>query len=347
VTTFLVSGARPGTRRGLPDHGVGAGQGDGEPASDVVPAANGNITPAWVCEALYGHVKFFGQGNDRADWSLSILEEVEGSGCHWACTYPRNRRPRHVQDGDLMYLARMVEHPNDYLIYGRAPAQAYVDGRDDATPDDIALRPWKTDWPHYIRVHDAEFLAGSLSNGVRLTALMDDLGSNSFVTTQENALRGAGNINPRMSLRQQPAARLSGEGLAWMNDRFEEALQLHGRLPAEDLAGLDWPPGPVGPGRVKLMSRIREPKLGMAATVALAFAQQRCWAGSGARGSVSTLSQACPSQLFACAPRRTLALRVHGGSRCRDAKDGRPLAAGTATLPPLFCAGGSTSRRRF
>jgi hypothetical protein len=146
-----------------------------------------------------------------------------------------------VDDGDVMYLARMVERPDDHLIFGRAPAQAYVDGRDDASPQDIALRPWKRGWPHYIRVHDAEFLAGTLRNGVRLSALMDELGPDSFAITRQNAIRGSGNINPRMSLRQQPAVRLSSEGLAWMHEHFEEALRRHGRLPAESLIRLDWP----------------------------------------------------------------------------------------------------------
>ena len=68
-----------------------------------------------------------------------------------------------------MYLSRMVEHPNDYLVYGRAAAKAYVDGRDDATPEDIALRPWKAEWPHYIRVHNAEFIAGTVANGISAT----------------------------------------------------------------------------------------------------------------------------------------------------------------------------------
>jgi hypothetical protein len=90
-------------------------------------------------------------------------------------------------------------------------------------------------------VHDAEFLAGTLRNGVRLSALMDELGPDSFAITRQNAIRGSGNINPRMSLRQQPAVRLSSEGLAWMHEHFEEALRRHGRLPAESLIRLDWP----------------------------------------------------------------------------------------------------------
>lgn len=42
-----------------------------------------------------------------------------------------------------MFCARMVQNPNDSIIYGRAIGFAYVIDRDDATPADIALRNWK------------------------------------------------------------------------------------------------------------------------------------------------------------------------------------------------------------
>jgi hypothetical protein len=240
VAQVQLSGAGPGSEAALPDYGADVGQAGGFPAFGEMAQAAGIHRPRWLDEAPHGHVKFFGQGNDRAPWSLSILDEVAGSGSHWACTYPQNRRPRQVEDGDVMYLSRMVEHPNDYLVYGRAAATAYVDGRDDATPGDIAIRPWKAEWPHYIRVHNAEFIAGTLANGIRLSALIDDLGADSFGPTQENALRGSGNTNPRMSVRQHPAVRLSPEGLEWINGHFDAALEQHGRLPADVLAGLDW-----------------------------------------------------------------------------------------------------------
>jgi hypothetical protein len=73
-----------------------------------------------------------------------------------------------------------------------------------AAPADIRRRPWKRKWPHYVRVHGAEFIAGPLANGVALTDLMDELGSNAFASTQANARLELGNTNPRASLRQQP-----------------------------------------------------------------------------------------------------------------------------------------------
>lgn len=147
-----------------------------------------------------------------------------------------------------MYLAVMTDDPDDHLVHGRAAGLAYVAGRDDATPDDIELRFWREEFPRYIRVHEAEFVAGVVGNGVKLSDLMDELEAQGFASTQENAAEGLGNnTNPRKALMQKPHVRLSSEGLAWLNARFDAALVPHGRLPAEDLAGLDWPevPGAV------------------------------------------------------------------------------------------------------
>lgn len=245
VTALLLTGARSGPSAGLPDYG---GEPNAEqPVAPLPPTdSEDRERPAWVTEAPCGRVKFFGQSHERSPRTEIVLDEVRASGSHWSCTYPKNRRPRSVQEGEVMYLAAMVHSPNDYLIYGRAVGMAYVYGRDDATPQDIALRSWRDHWPHYIRVHHAEFLAGSLSNGVSLNQLMDELKADAFAATQENAAAGLGhNTNPRASLRQKPDIRLSDEGLAWMHERFEAALRKHGRIPADDLATLDWPAVPA------------------------------------------------------------------------------------------------------
>jgi hypothetical protein len=223
-------GAGPATRSGLGDQGTDVGF--DAPAPDGAPFA-----------ALTGqaYVKFFGKGDYRSEHDLSIFEEVDGSGSHWACTYPKGKCPRQVEDGDVMFMARMVRKPNDYLIYGRAIGMTHQPGRDDATPEDIEKREWKDQCPHYIRVHHAEFIAGTLANGVSLNRLMDMLGSDAFASTQANTVAGVGNINPRLSLKQQAQVRLSAQGFGWLQREFEAALSRHGRLPEADLSRLDWP----------------------------------------------------------------------------------------------------------
>ena len=107
---------------------------------------------------------------EPADAKRRLLERT---GAHWAGWYPAGRRPRSVHEGATMFLARLVtaHGVGDIAVFGRATALAYVEGRDDATPEDLARRPWKARWPHCIRVRDAEFVAGTLADGTVCEAL--------------------------------------------------------------------------------------------------------------------------------------------------------------------------------
>ena len=226
----LAVGSRPSTTSGLGDEGTDAG---------VLPQPA--ILPALVADAPQAFVKFFGVSGDRLPRSTKILEEVKRSGCHWACTYPKGKRPRMVNEGAIMFIARLVHGPNDIIIYGRAVAMEYESGRDDATPADIVLRPWKETWPHYIRVHHAQFVSGNLTNGVSLGELMDTLEANAFASTQRNVANGQGNVDPRRAYRQQAAVELSSQGTAWLNATLEEAFAEHGKISSAELEQLDWP----------------------------------------------------------------------------------------------------------
>lgn len=232
VTKYLAGGAGPtvAAKRSLSDEGVDAGL-----AADPVDL------PPIVADAPQAFVKFFGESNNRATRSMSVFEEVRRSGCHRACTYPKGKRPRQVRDGAVMFMGRMVEDPNDIVIYGRAIGMNHVPGRDDATPDDIALRDWKVNWPHYVRVHHAEFVGGTLANGISLNALMQVLKSDAFVATQRNAANGSGNTNPRTAYRQQAAVQLTLAATAYLNAQLQGAYAEHGKLAPAELARLDWP----------------------------------------------------------------------------------------------------------
>lgn len=201
--------------------------------------------PVGVADAQQAFVKFLGRAEDRALLSLSTLEAIKDEGCHWAVYYPKNRRPRIVQDGSLIFIARLTteSNRNDIHVFGWAIGMKYIEGRDDATPEDKKKkgRRWKAKWPHYIRVHHAEFIAGTMANGIPLSELMNQLGADSFKSTQRNATKGKGNTNPRKAIRQQPAVQLSSKGRTWLAERFQEAFKVHGRIPREELDGLDWP----------------------------------------------------------------------------------------------------------
>jgi hypothetical protein len=233
VGEHLDRGAPPGSAVGLPDFGAPV---------HVTAATLPDLAPSgWPAESGHAFVKFFGEGSNRADHGASTFGEVQRSGCHWACTYPVDKRPRAVSDGDTIFVGRLVARPNDTMIFGRVIGRQHRDGQDDATPQDVALRPFKEHWPHYVRVHHGQFVAGTLGNGVSLAELMDSLGTDAFASTRANAAAGHGNTDPRRAFRQQPHVRLTPEAAAWVTGRLEEAFRLHGTVPAEALDQLDWP----------------------------------------------------------------------------------------------------------
>ena len=238
LSNHLASGAPPSESAGLEDFGAGAGF-DPSPLSDPPPIFS---------DPPKAFVKFLGEGNDRVPLDCPTIEEIDRAGCHWALAWPAggNRRPTGVEDGAVMFISRLVKGP-DIRIFGRAVALKHEAGRDDATAADVERRPWKARWSRYIRVHHAEFVAGTMQNGVSLAELMNALGSDSFAPTQRNAARGRGNTNPRRSFMQQPAVELSHKGFEWLNARLQNAFDAHEQLPHHVLRELDWPEIPAHP----------------------------------------------------------------------------------------------------
>ena len=148
----------------------------------------------------------------------------------------------------MLYASLFLAHDTrllddgDIMVFGRAVAVKYTQGKDDATKVDYDLRWWmKEKWPHFIRVHHGEFVAGTMANGVRLSHLMNALGTNSFATTQARAARGVKKIVVRRAYGRQAAVRLSKEGLDWLNARLEQAFHDHGKISPQQLQTLDWP----------------------------------------------------------------------------------------------------------
>jgi PLD-like domain len=228
-----TGGARPKATSGLPDFGV-----------KLAPSSSPFVTePPSRSGAPQSFVKFFGKGTDRRTRDELVFTWVKDSGANWKCAYPL--RPHQPNDGDVMFLGWLVKKPNDIIVFGRALAMHHQAGRDDATPEDIRRKSWKAHWRYYIRVHNAEFVSGSFANGIPLSTLMNQLGSNSFVVTQQNAAAGTGNTNPRRAFRQQPSVRLSKEGQRWLGIKLDQAFEAHGKMTRAELEQLDWPVVPV------------------------------------------------------------------------------------------------------
>lgn len=137
-----------------------------------------------------------------------------------------------------MFMGHLVSGPNDIRVCGRAVALAYEEGRDDASAEDIARRPWLERWPHFIRVRGLEFVDGTLGDCVSLAELMDELGAYAFGPTAENADRGVGNVDPRQSIRQAAAVRLTEAGTSWLEEELESAFGKFGKVRADLVDGL-------------------------------------------------------------------------------------------------------------
>lgn len=147
-------------------------------------------------------------------------------------------------DGAVMFMGRLVSDPVDVRIFGRAVAMEHRPGRDDATPEEIAARPWKERWPCYVRVHDAEFIDGTMADGISLNEFMGRYGSNAWASTiRRTAETGTTDIDPRKSLAQQSQLELGPDAIRWLNERLNACLDRHGRISQERLDKLDWPEG--------------------------------------------------------------------------------------------------------
>jgi hypothetical protein len=68
---------------------------------DPPPMATGG----YVAEAGQAFVKFFGESHNRTLHTANILKQLDDGGCHWACTYPKGKRPRAPKDGAIMFMA--------------------------------------------------------------------------------------------------------------------------------------------------------------------------------------------------------------------------------------------------
>lgn len=231
VTRRHALGMPPGDRAGLEDFGADADDA-GTPPVPVPPP---------FTDAPQAFVKLLGEGSDREPLDWSTEKEIERAGCHWAVAYPARKRPKAVKDGAIIFIARLTANPSDIRVFGRAIGIKHRPGRDDATPTDIARRQWKEAWPRYIRVHHARFVAGTMANGVSLNELMDALGPDSFMSTQDHARKGQGNTDPRKAYMRQPQVELSREGMSWLGERLQAAFDEHGVIPQSTLAQLDWP----------------------------------------------------------------------------------------------------------
>ncbi|MEO8255642.1 MAG: phospholipase D family protein [Flavobacterium sp.] len=182
-------------------------------------------------------IKFYGNGDNREDWDEDAINQLAETHCHFAVTFPDGRRPIRYSDGDVVYMARMIEG-GEYAIFGKAIARQHYRNRDVASEKDIKHIHWKKFYPIYIRVHSGEFLNTTFRNCPMMGVLMNELGYECFKKTKERHDRGEQNINPRLSLMRKPDIWLSEEGAYWVEQKFQEAIKLYHIVPQQYIDSL-------------------------------------------------------------------------------------------------------------
>lgn len=176
------------------------------------------------------YIKFFGKADNRVELDFLVTEEIERALCHYACGFPLNKKPQQVNEGDIVFMARMTQNPYDYAIFGKATALKYTEGRDIASKQEISERTWKKNWPIYLRVKDPVFINGTMADGILLSDLINKFDYDSFPSTRQRFDDGEKNIKPTKSLMRKAYVKLTHNSAAWLEQKFDEAVNNVGQI---------------------------------------------------------------------------------------------------------------------
>lgn len=210
------------TRSNLSDHGADAGLSTSYKGKKAI-----------IGSAEKSFIKFFGNSSNRVTLNHPVIKEIETSGGNWAVCYPKSKRPRSVLEGSTLFYGRLIDD-GDIRIFARSIGHAHDDEIDNATKEDMKRHKWKIDYPRYIRVSNAEFIRGTMKDGVSLKTLMAEFAHEAFASTLRNSKMKNGNANPRRAYGQQAAVELSPQASAWLNEKLENAFNKNGIIPEEE-----------------------------------------------------------------------------------------------------------------
>tara|TARA_R100000541_G_scaffold40901_1_gene48380 strand:+ start:719 stop:1849 length:1131 start_codon:yes stop_codon:yes gene_type:complete len=204
----------------------------------AVTLPNYGSTKSSFNSSINYYIKFFGKADNRVQLDFPVKEEIDRALCHYACGFPINKKPRQVNDGDIIYMARMTENPNDYAIFGKAIALKFKEGRDIASDIEKQEREWKKKWPAYLRVEQPTFLNGNMGDGVLLSDLMDKFEYDSFPSTRIRYNNGERDIVAKKSLMRKAYVRITNNAAKWLDQQFDDALQISGKVSDSFLSNL-------------------------------------------------------------------------------------------------------------
>lgn len=231
ITRYRLRGGRFNDTAELRDYGADIG----------FEVPSGSDAAESVDTTKQAFIVFLGRSEyrERAPLDKQIFDEIESRNCHWGIR--QRQHPISVQDGAVVFIGRFTRRPNDIRVFGRAIGMGSAYSEHDATDEDLPNNDWRREYPYYIRVHGAEFIAGRLENGVSLNELMRSKGANSFALSKRHAAEGKENPNPRDAYRRKPKVELAAEGHAWLEVRLQDAFETYGKISQRELDTLGWP----------------------------------------------------------------------------------------------------------
>ena len=176
---------------------------------------------------MSSYMKFFGSDapGGRANRNYQVRDEIIRSECH--CVAGFSRKPLTFKADDTFYMGRMVNHPNDYIVFGKgivaAPFQLL---RDKATASDIDRINFRGKWPYYIQLINTVFINGPISNGITIESLIKEHQRNAFV----NAVGLAPHQSIRTLFMKKAYVELTQDATTWLDAEFSNRMTIHGTV---------------------------------------------------------------------------------------------------------------------
>ena len=172
-------------------------------------------------------MKFTGKGDDRhpGDEKASIFSVPTANGRTYLATYPW--KPSQVRDGDEIYIAPLTTDNrgnNQPVIVGRGKLKAFSESN-YAKDEWFKKVSWLTDYPWYCVIEECELLDTEIENGVPLDAVLNHLGSNTYISSYGKK-ESPSDVEKKHH--QKAHIRLSGNAKEYVDKRFDVLVAKYG-----------------------------------------------------------------------------------------------------------------------
>jgi HKD family nuclease len=195
--------------------------------SDTIQTILSESSHAEYSETIW--LKFEGESRFRYNlterYSPNITSQFPGG----ITNYPTSRKPS-VAEGDYIYMAVVCMdergNPMSPHIVGRGRSEGYHEGN-IATPDMIVEQEWMARFSHYCLFTEFEYLDAPILEGIPLSRVLQDVGSNTYVSTMGQSLPLA---DLRIRHHQKAHLRLTAQAKNYIDGLFDDLIEKHGVL---------------------------------------------------------------------------------------------------------------------